>query len=505
MNGSPMHAPAALPQDQFIRVRDLIEQRCGIHLDETRKESLHASLRARMAQLGIGQVEQYYDRLLADPADDEFRRLVNLVTVTETCFFRDPAQFEILRRRILPPLIAERSAEDRRTIRMWSAGCATGEEPYSIALVLRTMGLDVTYPDWIFEIVATDVNTDALNAASRGVYSPRSIRYVDGTWLRRYFESDGKQYVLSDEVKRSVRFCYSNLVQAPFPPAELRGQDVIFCKNVTIYFRPEVTRRLMRGLFEALNEGGYLFLGHSESLWHLSDDFRLVEYDGTFCYRKVTAPPALEARPQPRRSHPAPTPSLKKSEESSAPGTTGVPRRQPAPPAPLLTDTGSQYSECLDAIRARAWDGAEASLRALTQSSPTFIPAYLLLGGLYANQGRYEEALDQAARALGVDLFEAKAHLLVGMIEARRGRQKEALESLRRALYLDDTLALAHFSLANLYRDQGDGERATREYRNVIRSHQRQTLQMPEEFATDLTLGQLLGFCRRSLQALKRP
>ena len=128
-----------------------------------------------------------------------------------------------------------------------------------------------------------------------------------------------------------------------------------------------------------------------------------------------------------------------------------------------------------------------------------------MLGGLYANQGRYEEALDQAARALGVDLFEAKAHLLVGMIEARRGRQAEALESLRRALYLDDTLALAHFWLANLYRDQGDWERATREYRNVIRSHQRQTLQMPEEFATDLTLEQLLGFCRRSLQALKKP
>ena len=178
------------------------------------------------------------------------------------------------------------------------------------------------------------------------------------------------------------------------------------------------------------------------------------------------------------------------------------PRHTPAPP---LEDTGSQYDECLDALRTGAWDRAEACLRALMRSSPSFIRAYLLLGGLYANQGRYEEAVDQAKRALGLDLFEAKAHLLVGMIEARRGRQTEAVESLRRALYLDDTLALAHFWLANLYRDRGDAERATREYRNVIRSYQRQTLQLPEEFASDLTLDQLLGFCRRSLQALRQP
>ena len=504
MNASRTDIPAALPQDQFIRFRDLIEQRCGIHLDDTRKASLQASLRARMEQLGIGRFEPYYDRLLADSTEEEFRKLIVLVTVTETCFLRDPAQFEALRRRILPALIAERGAEGRPTVRIWSAGCASGEEPYSIALVLWNMGLQATYPDWTFDIVATDLNSDALSAAGRGVYSARSIRYVDGTWLHRYFESDGKQYRLNDEVKRSVRFSYSNLVQEPFPPTELRGQDVIFCKNVSIYFRPEVTRRLMHGLFEALNEGGYLFLGHSESLWHISDEFRLVEYDGAFCYRKITAPPVPEARPpEVRRPHPAPTPGRVKPTQPGA-ARMVAPARTPAPPAPPLEDTGSQYDQCLDAFRAGAWDRAEASLRALMQSSPSFIRAYLLLGGLYANQGRYEEAVVQAERALGLDLFEAKAHLLVGMIEAHRGRPSEALKSLRRALYLDDTLALAHFWLANLYRDRGDAERATREYRNVIRSYQRQTLQLPEEFASDLTLDQLLGFCRRSLEALKQ-
>lgn len=501
MNAPRVEAPTALPQDQFIRFRDLIEQRCGIHLDDSRRVSLQASLRARLEQLGIDRFETYYDRLLTDSTEEEFRKLVTVVTVTETCFLRDPAQFEVLRRRILPALIKER-AEGRRTVRIWSAGCASGEEPYSIALVLRNMGLPVTCPDWTFEIVATDINDDALSTARRGVYSSRSIRYVDGTWLRRYFESDGKQFVLNDEVKQSVRFCYSNLIQEPFPPAELRGLDVIFCKNVAIYFRPEVTRRLMRGFFEALNEGGYLFLGHSESLWHVSDEFQLVEYDGAFCYRKITAPPVPARPPEVRRRHPVSTAGSAKPWGPSAAGPVPA-RHKPAAPAPPLEDTASQYDECLDAFRAGAWDRAEASLKALVKSSPSFIRAYLLLGGLYANQGRYDEAVDQAGQALGIDVLEAKAHLLVGMIEARRGRQTQALESLRRALYLDDTLALAHFWLANLYRERGDAERATREYRNVIRSHQRQTLQLPEEFAEDLTLDRLLGFCRRSIQDLR--
>ena len=175
---------------------------------------------------------------------------------------------------------------------------------------------------------------------------------------------------------------------------------------------------------------------------------------------------------------------------------------QSPPPSPRVPTAG-QYERCLTAFRAGEWTEAEASLDALIQSSPAFVPAHLLLGGVYAHRGRYEEAREQAERVLRLSDLEPRAHLLLGMIAARRGRLDEALQALRRTLYLDDSLALARFWLGNLYRDRGDIERACHEYQNVVRDWERHTLELTEEFASDLSAGQLVDFCRSSLQRLK--
>lgn len=493
--------PDALSPEQFARLQALIEDRCGIHFDESRRVSMYASLRARMERLGLDRIDDYYERLRAQPADEEFRKLVNLVTITETCFFRDPAHFRLLRRHILPTLLAERLAGEARTIRIWSTGCSSGEEPYSIALTLWDMGVYFTHPDWRFEIVGTDVNTDVLDAARQGVYTGRALRNVEGDWLRRYFRpEEGGHFRLNEDIRQSVQFQYGNLMQQPLPRPSPESLDVIFCKNVVIYFRPEATRRLVRGLQDALRQGGYLVLGHSESLWHIADGFTLVEHEGAFCYRKAPPQPATPTRKDRARSEPA-RPARTATRRLRPAGSQPAAAMAPAP-APREATTG-HYDGCLAAFRAGEWTEAEALLQALIQSSPTFVPAYLLLGGVYAHRGRYEEALAQAELALGLDDLEARAHLLVGMIEGRRGRQQEALQALRRALYLDDSLALAHFWLGNLYRDRGDVERACREYRHVVRGYRRHPLEMTEEFASDLSAEQLVDFCRGSVQRLR--
>ena len=511
-------APAdLLPLEQFIRFRDLIENRCGLHFDESQRASLSASLRARMQQLGLDRIDDYYDRLRARTADDEFRKLINLVTVTETCFFRDQSQFRLLRRHILPTLLAERAAQPKPTLRIWSAGCSSGEEAYSIALTLWDMGLYLTYPDWTFEIVGTDVNTEVLDAAKRGVYSARALRNVEGDWLDRYFRPDGPHFCLNEEVRRGVRFEYGNLTQAPLPRPS-SGYDIVFCKNVAIYFRPEMTRRLVRGLHQSLADGGYLLLGHSESLWQMADGFALVEHEGAFCYRKAASDAEAEGRRDPKpvrrsRSAGAPTKTPVRSagaRRRAAPPPIEPPRPAGHPnaaaalgtPAPRAATAG-QYERCLSAFRAGEWTEAETSLGALIQSSPTFVPAHLLLGGVYAHRGRYEEAREEAERVLRLSDLEPRAHLLLGMIAARRGRLDEALQALRRVLYLDDSLALAHFWLGNLYRDRGDIERACHEYQNVVRDWDRHTLELTEEFASDLSAEQLVDFCRSSLQRLR--
>lgn len=471
----------ALSLEQLARFSALIEDRCGLHFNEGQRAALSAAIRARMEQLGLERIEDYYDHLRVSSAaviEDGFRKLINLVTITETCFFRDPAQFRWLRQ-ILPALLAERAGRHQRTLRFWSAGCSTGAEAYSIALTLSEMGMYRSNPEWTFEIIGTDVNTEALDAARRGVYSRLTLRNVEGSLLQRYFQPDGPQFRLNDDIRQCVRFHYGNLNEAT--TSGPTGQDIVFFKNVAIYFRPDVTRRLVRQLHSRLNDGGYLLLGHSESLWQISDEFTLVEHQGGFCYRKPqgSEPPMVFARPEP-------------AEASAKPVTASDP-----------LEVAGQYERCVGLFRVGGLNEAEALLRPLVEASPTFVPARLLLGGVYAHSGRYEEARAEAEQVLCLSDLEPRAHLLVGMIAARQDRQEEALQALRRALYLDDSLALAHFWLGNLYRDRNDIENACYEYQSVVRDRERHTLVLTEEFASDLSVEQLVDFCRQSSQRLR--
>ena len=272
-------------------MRDLIESRCGLRFDDSQRGSLSSSVAARMQLLGLVNEDEYLDRLrgaIPTLVETELRHLLNLVTVTETCFFRDAAQFGLFREHIVPTLMAARAANGHssRKIRIWSAGCSTGEEAYSIAITLDAMGIYRSHPDWLIEIVGTDLNTEALDRARRAVYTERAVRHVQGPLLDEYFVRDGKTFVLKDAIKARVTFEFGNLTRTPMPSTG--PQDVVFCKNVAIYFRDEVTRKLIEGLRDTLTPGGYLLMGHAESLWQMSDIFSLVEHDRTFCYRKTT-------------------------------------------------------------------------------------------------------------------------------------------------------------------------------------------------------------------------
>ena len=435
-----------------------------------------------MQQLGLVREDEYLDRLRGETpsiVEAELRNLLNLVTVTETCFFRDASQFRLLREHIVPTLIAERSTQPgaSRRIRIWSAGCSTGEEAYSIAITLDEMGVYQACPDWTIEIVGTDLNTKAIEKARRGVYTARAVRNVEGRLLDDHFVRNGTTFALSDAIKKRVKFEFGNLTQTPMPSTG--PQDVVFCKNVAIYFRAEVTRKLVEGLHDTLAPDGYLLLGHAESLWQLSDGFTLVEHEKAFCYRKS--------------SHVA---------RSVSPELAGI-ERATVDRSAVDASTGTQYDRCLAAFRAGEWDAAESALSALVASCPTFVPGLLLLGGLYVHRGRFDDAMGQAEAVLKVSDLEPRAHLLLGMVAARHQRYDEALQSLRRALYLDDSLALGHFWLGNLYRERGDLARACHEYENVVRDWERHTLQLTEEFASDLTAEQLVGFCTATLERLQ--
>jgi len=460
-----------------------------------------------MQHLGLSCEDEYYDRLRGGVSwivEAELRHLLNLVTVTETCFFRDAAQFRLLRDYIIPTLMA--CPEQNRRIRIWSAGCSSGEEAYSIAITLDDMGLFRAYPDWTFEIIGTDLNTAALERARLGVYSTRAVRNVEGRLLEQYFRRDGRTFVLSEDITRRAKFEFGNLTQTPMPSTG--PQDVVFCKNVSIYFRPDVTRTLVRGLHDTLAPGGFLLLGHAESLWQMSEGFTLVEHERAFSYRKMSEVASGSRRAAEVRLK-ADLTTIGSSNVNPGVGSgssrtgvgSGFSRTTPVAQGLAPVDRTHEYDLCLSLFRSGDWAAAESALGALIRSCPTFVPAHLLLGGVYAHSARYVEAEAQAESVLKLTDLEPRAHLLLGMIAARRRRPEDALQSLRRALYLDDSLALAHFWLGNLYRDRGDVARARHEYENVVRDWERHTLDLTEEFASDLTAEQLVDYCRQHVMS----
>ena len=451
-----------------------------------------------MEQLGLVREDEYLDRVrgaASGTLEAELRNLLNLVTVTETCFFRDPSQFQLLRAHILPTLMTARSAraDGAHKLRIWSAGCSTGEEAYSIAITLDQMGMFQTRSDWSIDILGTDLNTAVIEKARRAVYTARAVRNLERRTLDHYFVREGKAFTLNEAIRKRVTFEFGNITQTPMPSTGL--QDIVFCKNVGIYFRAEITRRLIERLYDTLTPDGYLLLGHAESLWQMSEGFTLIEHDRAFCYRKSGSTVG------PRRDTTSFTPA---NLSQPAPLT---PRALDFSPAATLAanDTGgiAGYEFCVAAFRAGKWDIAESALTVMIASCPTYVPALLLLGGVYVHRGRFDDAIAQADAVLKISDLEPRAHLLFGMIAARQGRDAEALQALRRTLYLDDSLALAHFWLGNLYRERGDLARACHEYENVVRAWEHHTLQLTEEFASDLTVEQLVQFCSDAVGRLR--
>lgn len=261
---------------------DLIQERFGLTFEGVRQEILAARLRPRMRELRLDSPRAYYEYLRFHPQRDaEFDKLPALVTNNETYFFRETRQFGILIDHVLP----ERRATSR-PLRVLSAGCSSGEEPYTLAIALHDAGLPLAGRSW--EIDACDLNPERISRAREAIYDETSLRACDPETRRRYFTAEGGRFRLKDRYRAGLRFFQSNLLAPGFSLD--RPYDAILCRNLLIYFGDSAFDRLI-GLFaRALLPGGYLFLGHSESLFDRATELVPVVVDGSVIYRKPPAP-----------------------------------------------------------------------------------------------------------------------------------------------------------------------------------------------------------------------
>ncbi len=267
MDRLPGHQQMGLSDKEYTLIADYIYQRAGIYLGSNKQELVKARLMKRLRFYGFRSFGQYYDYVSAQRDGTELVEMINAITTNVTSFFRENQHFEYIRKELAPQMLAEKRIRHVQRIRLWSAACATGEEPYTMMItMMEAMGGNTT--GWDLKELATDISTKALTAAQAGRYTRQKVTGISPALVHKYFERkdhDGEVFfVIKDFMKRFVTFRKLNLMMPRFP---FSGKfDIIFCRNVMIYFDRETQERLVNKLSDVLESGGHLFIGHSESL-----------------------------------------------------------------------------------------------------------------------------------------------------------------------------------------------------------------------------------------------
>lgn len=520
---------AAFGDPYYSRIRDLLIESAGIVFDEKRREVLRLHVRDRARARGCATFAEYVEIVTRDRGE-ELQALWNQVAIHQTEFFRNRPQFEGLRGKVLPEVISV-AARSGRKLTLWSAGCSSGEEPYSLAMsVLEELGHDA--PRWRIRVVATDIATDILSRAEAGNYDERHMEGVSPQLRARYFEKEGETYTVKPEVRNVVEFSRHNL--SIDPPPDLLTADVVFCCNVTIYFTNEALHQAIGTLERALRPGGYLFLGHSESLWRQPHNLELIDLGNTFTYRRAYTPDLANG-----------ISILDASTPRSTPATTGKFSRESRPWAEPVSDaefgvprasssTGSiptvrnasdfqtrERSGRLDADSG-SWSPKRETGRLGTESvkparsiprdesisddaplDHSEIAEIVATAQGHLERGEVDETVGLVKAALTKAPTEAALHFLLGSAEQRLGLHPAALASLGKAIYCDHSFSLAYFYRAIVFEEDGDRAAAAKDYENAVRWLEADREGKWDNYLEAMSHNALLELCRGKLASMR--
>ncbi|HEX3847321.1 MAG TPA: CheR family methyltransferase [Steroidobacteraceae bacterium] len=478
-----------------MRFRSWIARRLGLNFDDGKLGFL-AELLARRAQDAGRDPHGYLDRLEAAGPDPELRALIAELTVPETYFFRHMEQFRAFSEIALAD--AARRAHGGGGIQVLSAGCASGEEPYSLAMCAQELGSDFARG---VSIAAADINPNMLDKARRGVYSAWSLRETPPEVHRRWFRASGRELEVDPVIRAAVSFHEANLADEQADLWTARGYDVIFCRNLLMYFTPEAAQGLVGRFTRALAPGGHLFLGHAETLRGLSSGYHLCHTHGTFYYqRKTAAEAAAQPSDPPRRRSAAgwgeglgrsaagPGEDLERiaavpaadrqawtttwleTVQQSSERIRALSQRPAAEPAVRAVrkaeprrSAATQVQSALELLRGERFSEALGVLAGLPQESENDPDVLLLRAALLTHSGHLAAA-EKASRALlERDELNAGAHYLLALCRESAGDRQGALDHDQTAAYLDPAFAMPRLHLGLMADRGGDGEGARRE------------------------------------------
>lgn len=455
-----------------IRFSQLLLERYGLYYSSNRRTELEYGIRHAFASSACTTLGEFYNLLVnAQSGSMEMDLLVNAVTVNETHFFRDAAQFNALATKILPEIVKRKTS--LRTLRIWSAGCASGEEPYSIAMLLQDVLPDIE--NWSITILATDINTTSLERARVGSYGQWAFREERALSMRsRHFRQAGNRFELSPHIKRMVTFSQLNLAEDHYPSFETNTMmmDLVICRNVTIYFPQDVTKKVVGRFHSSIVDGGWLVVGHSEPSLEIYHQFQPRNFPDTVIYQRddnakpktgpfVFAPAQDAAAIPPGRSATEATPTRPVL----------IPRLSPQPssePSAAKDESAQVLAHARELLEFGRDQNALNILEKLLETEPHNPQAYVLLGQVYANRGAWAEAEKNCRRAMQIDKLTLEAYYTLGLVLQHQARVSEAIDTMKKVVYLDRNHVLGHYHLAGLYREQGLLPNAQKSLENAL-------------------------------------
>lgn len=463
----------SLTDNDYQRFCGLLAEVCGLHFSDHRRSELEHGIGQAFAASTCTTLDEYYQCLTGpNPDTVELDRLINAVTVNETHFFRDEGQFNALYTYVLPQLIERQRAT--RTLRIWSAGCASGEEPYSVAMLLRELLPDVD--QWAITILGTDINTAALDRARQATYGEWAFRETRARqWRSRYFRPlTANRSELIPAVREMVTFARLNLAEPSYPAFDTNTTllNLILCRNVTIYFSKAITTQVIERFYHSLVEGGWLVAGHAEYSLETFRHFQARTYADAILYqRDGQAAPATFApawiEPPVVKVEPEWVPSVPLvSQTPPLPSLTEVPR-PPTAPLPVVELEPVEHAQAL--IEYGHTEQACEILLAYVRQQPNHVRACTLLGHVYANLGAWTEAEQWCRRATQNNILALNAHYTLALVLQHQQKLDQAIDSMRKVIYLDHLNVLGHYGLANLYYASGQRPQAHKSLDNARR------------------------------------
>ena len=476
-------------QDALLRhFNDFLTQQMGLHFPAGRRIDLLRGLKAAAREFGMPDAEACMQWLLSTPLDRQrIETLACHLTVGETYFFRDPKTLDALQMHILPALIQSRR-QHGQTLRIWSAGCSTGEEAYSLAILVQRMIPD--FKQWRITILGTDINPRALAKAESGSYGEWSFRNAPD-WLKNsYFRAtDNGRYEIIASVREMVTFAYLNLTENTYPSLtnNTHAMDIIFCRNVLMYFEPALATQVLHRHSLSLADGGWLVTSPTEASQAMPETLEIVNFSGAILYRKNASGRVRQP------ASPLPQPAVSPEQIVFSPA--AVTQRTMPQPAVIVVNKAPPkppgYQQALALYRQGRYHEAAAQAETLLGNRQDRLQVLHLLARIHANQGELSKARQWCRQAIDTDRLDPVGHYLLAVVLLEQGLADDGKQELKRTLYLDPDFALAHFALGNLCRQQGSSKDARKHFDNALLSLAAQPTEelLPE--AEGLTAGRL--------------